>query len=327
VSTNELGFSIDANITVSASRIENFLGIVTGGGGEIDGSLLGQEVLRRKAQNAAVKAQSQARGEILNRLFEDFPMNAVALELKKISLSQKNPNIVVLELEQSFKPNFIRALDETLKALSIKECEGPEISKSNKFFSRMNKSSLCPYNDPGKRNELLASHVPPSYDSDIDFAQACIAYTSPLRAKCYLLDHGEYLDKKSVNKGKIRIIGTFIDNSGQNALVNSRYIVSDSGGKNIKHTLGMILGGRNSLRFGRHLFIRKIFALSTEKLRFKMEIKSSEIDLSRATNFIGVVSLMQRDGVIGLTSIKEPESPSGIVDEAVRLHLLSVDHR
>ncbi len=57
------GVVVEAEITVSPSRIENFIGIPIGGNGSIEGTQLFAEQDRRAAQALATKAQQIARGE------------------------------------------------------------------------------------------------------------------------------------------------------------------------------------------------------------------------------------------------------------------------
>jgi len=117
-----IGFSVTADITVSASRIENFIGIVTSEGGAIDGSSLLAEQSRRLAQAQADTLRRKARGEIFDNVLRPFPSKALTVRTLGISLSDKDPNELRIAVEVSSKPSFVAALEGTVKALSNIEC-------------------------------------------------------------------------------------------------------------------------------------------------------------------------------------------------------------
>jgi hypothetical protein len=317
------GHTVTAEITVSATRIENFLGIVSSGAGEVSGALLGQEVERRLAQDKAVEAQARARGEILNRLFERFPMNAVEVTLKKANVSGTNAKKLVLEIEQSYKSSFIKALEETLRALSLHECDIRYEAAYGTFWFA-GKKFLCPYDDPDGFYAIVRRHMPPSYPEGLSYAQICIAQPEKATARCFLLDHGRYLRGSAVNKGRLQLIGTFVDQAGRTALSGKRCmeVVDRRGDLNKENALGIMLETRFASSLGAlrgDAAVWNGFHISTKPLLYEVEVDFVDVDLKRAARFVGVAAWKRDGGVVGLTSRdKTPMDPCDLVDEAVR---------
>jgi Domain of unknown function (DUF4189) len=112
------GFSVDANVTVSASRIVNFIGVSTGGSGTFEGAPLLAEQNRRIAQALAERAQEEARGEILDRVLHGFPASVTNVNVIYLRLSNKDPTKLEVEVELSYKRSFIAALTGTARALA-----------------------------------------------------------------------------------------------------------------------------------------------------------------------------------------------------------------
>ena len=84
------------------------------GKNKFDGKLLGKEYQRRKTQDVAERLQKRAKGEILGRLFEEYPWNAFEIAIKKITLSKSNSDVAIVKLQASYKKSFIKALIGTL---------------------------------------------------------------------------------------------------------------------------------------------------------------------------------------------------------------------
>lgn len=235
------GFRVEARITLSASRIENFLGIVAGGSGEMDGSLFSAEISRRNAADAAVTAQGIARGEIFDRMFENYPMGAVSVSLTKSSLSDPDGKTLELQLKLSHKESFIRSLLQTLDALSVQSCT---------FEDR--DGSLYPLGKSGCLDSdidtahFMKTHLPQS-SLFVSYGSACIhdPKTMGSQSKCFILDHGAYFwSGRETNTPEARyegnsraggfptfvVFGRFEDKSGNSAMVDgSRCIQLDLG--------------------------------------------------------------------------------------------------
>lgn len=316
--TNEtsLGYSVEAEVTISATRIENFLGVVTSGGGEFNGSLLSQEMQKQAAQLKAMNAQGIARGEIFDRLFENYPTDAIELKLLKINISPTNPNILILDIERSYKTSFVRVLEETLSALSLHECEWSYDPRFG-FFWYTNKAILCPYNDKLALFSILEEHAPSAYfspehisfaDDRITYATICIGYGNVKPAHCYLLDHGTYFGK--INTTGYQMIGRFVDANGQNVLNKRKCItfgnMSGSGmsvsSMSLEDQLGIKLDTRVVTQLNTRMDMWTGFHLSTEKKIFQVEIDTAEVNLQHAVHLVAIAGFMDDKGeVVGLT--------------------------
>lgn len=124
IAKNDAGqYLVTAEIKISGSRIENFLAIPTGVGGEIEGSALLAEQNRRKAQARAEELQAKARGEIFDRVWRGFPAAAMDIKVLSVGLSKHNDNLIEVKLRYTYKTTFIKMLKDTLDALSVHTCE------------------------------------------------------------------------------------------------------------------------------------------------------------------------------------------------------------
>jgi hypothetical protein len=83
------GYAVAADVTVSASRIENFIGLSVGSAGRVEGTTLLAEQNRRLAQLRAERLQAQARGEIFDRIFRGFPSQVAVVKVLHIGLAAK----------------------------------------------------------------------------------------------------------------------------------------------------------------------------------------------------------------------------------------------
>lgn len=144
----ESGYTVKASVTVSATRVRNYLGVVTRGEGDFDGSVVGAEVRRRQAQARAEQNQRQARREILERAFRRWPLAAVNVNLVSIDIHPDRPELLVLKIQQTCKEDFIDSVEDTLRALSITECTENVPHKSYKSFLYASDTKvLCRYGD------------------------------------------------------------------------------------------------------------------------------------------------------------------------------------
>jgi hypothetical protein len=123
--------AVKAEITVSPSRIENFIGTSIGGGGSISGAAMSAESQREIAQR-------QARGEIFDRLFRGFPSEVMEVKLEKIKPNDKDPEIYDLDVTTSFSKSWIDALKTGLSALRIGSINIP----SRNFSYRVSRTQI-----------------------------------------------------------------------------------------------------------------------------------------------------------------------------------------
>lgn len=101
---------VQAEITVSPSRIENFIGTSIGGGGSVSGAGLFAESQREIAQR-------KARGEIFDRLFRGFPSEVIDVKLEKVQPNEKNPLMYDFYVTLSFSKSWINAINTGIKEL------------------------------------------------------------------------------------------------------------------------------------------------------------------------------------------------------------------
>lgn len=211
-------YLVDAEVTVSASRIENFIGISAGPGGSVDGNSLLAEQNRRRAQAQAEQLQRKARGEIFDRIFRGFPSQALNASVLGFKLSDSDDNIVEIRIGVSFKENFRRALEGTISALATTRCEDVPTAKVVGYHVSV--EIWAPGISTGCENggaALLGAH-------DV----ACLGYADVV--KCFQLAPGDYctacrldLFSNSSSMGiafapkGIVAFGRFVDAMGQSA--------------------------------------------------------------------------------------------------------------
>jgi hypothetical protein len=104
--------AVQAEVTVSPSRIENFIGTSIGGGGSVSGTALFAESQRNITQR-------KVRGELFDRLFRGFPSEVLETTSVKMSPSDRDPTVYIMDIEMSFSKPWVYALKSMLKALSI----------------------------------------------------------------------------------------------------------------------------------------------------------------------------------------------------------------
>ena len=327
LSSDELGFSVEAEVTVSATRIQNFLGVVIGGGGEVTGSVLGVEIQRRLAQQAALEKQAEARQQIFERIFENYPLTAVNIELKEINISPRNSKVLILDLEQTYKQEFIQALEETLEALAIHECR---YDYARNFFFWLGAGVLCPYKDEPSLRELMSPHLP---DKELPFvptySTVCIGQPEQNQVRCLVLDHGSRLTNQSVKNQRFQLFGTFIDETGRSAL-NGKSCLSIGSRAHIgfKRSLAVSLETRFAASYswnGQQVRMWDGFHITTDPVRFQVEIDASDVDLQRATRFVAVAGMVTRDEKLaGLTAERSHSVDAcEVVADAVRKQVMA----
>jgi hypothetical protein len=222
VARTSTGYSVTAAITVSSSRIENYVGINMGGGGQIDGGSLLAEQNRRLGQVRADQAQAQAQGEIFDRLLRGFPAAAVDVKIVRITLADNDPNTIWLDYEYRFKPTFVKALLGTLKTLSVMECRPPAQLEDWAVFTFANGARYPDYCSTGQSPGSLASFSGNAPNNGI-----CLRLsTNTLRcfalppgtycASCDLEDFGNFSQSTITNKQFV-FLGKFLNITGQSA--------------------------------------------------------------------------------------------------------------
>ena len=103
--------AIKAKVTVSSSRIENYIAKDAGGGGQVAGSAL-------SAESERAIAQRKTRGEVFDRLFRGFPGKVIDVKVLSIKPSANDPSDFEFTKEIRFSPEWIRSLKSGLRGLT-----------------------------------------------------------------------------------------------------------------------------------------------------------------------------------------------------------------
>jgi hypothetical protein len=346
VSKAATGYSVSADVTVSTSRIENFIGIATSTGGEVTGGTLLEEQSQRLAQEQAEVLQREARGEIFDNILRGFPAGASQLEVLKIDLSSNDPHKLNVELKFSYKPTFIEALEGTVKALSAAPC----VPRNREILSQ------------GHSGDIISSIGRYTY---IDFCNGTSAANSAFFGKysvvcfgksntidCFALQPGIYcrscrlselqwednsplagiLQSADVFSPRLVIYGRFIDSGGQSANANGPCLVnlvkpdrgqaSDIAGGFVQTFIKKYVRADNIMLAGFDL--QPKYGITT--------IDTSLVDLSRAKHFVAVAGFSHTSGFdeIGDPTVAnlvpdrgEQANGCALLDEAVNMYMLS----
>lgn len=326
VRNSDSGLEVEAEITLSASLIENFIGVVAGGGGNFSGELLGQEFQRRKAQDAADHLRERANGEILGRLFEHYPWSVFDIRLKKIHLSEKDSSVAVLSLEASYKAHFRRTLSSTLEAIAEFACDfEPEqrVSTSVTILAFPSKCRLIlnRRGQPPQRREQFDTFC--LSDEDI---RKCYFFRAAFCDDCSRFTVREMFDRGAL----LTLFGRFTSKIGRSVHVegdcfNARPKESD-GPLNQTYWNLRVLNAFRPL-FGRLL----VEILHRNVIRFRIELDVSKVNLGEADKFTSILAPDERSHsrkrnpmVYGvMDSGKTQVNACRLVDEAIRLDQLN----
>ena len=114
---------IVADVTVSSARIENFLGSTSGNTALVNTDNLLADVQREKASR-------KARTEILLRLFDPYPMNAIEVTVNSIRPDTQSPDHVHIDFSVKPREAFVKQLRDGLKQLGGSESPSPSSGKA-----------------------------------------------------------------------------------------------------------------------------------------------------------------------------------------------------
>ena len=205
-------FSVLADVTISSSRIENFIGVTSGGAAPLDGSSLLGEANRESAQR-------KARGEIFDRLFRGFPSEIVDVKILAIRPNDRDPGSLSIKLEYGLKPLFKKSLIDTLRVLSQISC--------NKMPPSAGFDREC--------DDFYYAHD--AANRDYDF----VGVLDENSKKYMLLKPGNYCSFCSAflgRGGSILLLARFIDDAGGSVLTqNKKCIAWSVAGNNIRGNL------------------------------------------------------------------------------------------
>lgn len=330
------GFSLTADITVSASRIENFIGLVSSEDGRLDGNIILAEQSRRNAQAQAEILQRKARGELFDNALRDFPSKAISINVEGIKLSDKDPNLLDISVEVSLKPEFADAFEGMVSALSSAKCKTIQRGKSKEAreLSSAAHRNTHRVNCTGRGMSVYGAGT-----HDV----VCFADADTIR--CYQLATGDYcagcdlghfsknmpmsaFDSGAELKGLVTY-GRFVDESGANANRNGDCIHS------ITKPIWRYPPYGNRYGF-LELFIEKVRSrfmagFDLVKRRGVITISTNNIDLERAKYFVvagGLVGAVNFHGELPrnvVTSVVPPPSTENgceLLEEAVHIRRL-----
>jgi hypothetical protein len=309
------GVIVEAAITLSASRVENFLGLVAGGGGEFSGKLLSRAIQKRKAQEAADRMREEVNGEILSRLFENYPWSAYDVSLHRIDLSDSDSDKVILTLDAKFNDRFVKSLKSTIDALADYKC--PNLVGKHGASNPYPSECKLTYKRDGKN---------PAHREQYDFI-CVIDYCAFFKAK-FCSNCGVWGLRSNFKRAELLLlVGRFVDSAGRSAHVNNDCITVRP--RDLKGILAVTKWNYSVLNF--NLYDRVGLAFNIYNgIRFRVEIDSSEINLGRADKFISVLvpdkvdeySRVRDNRVKGITGNRIVNS-CRLVDEAVRKVLVN----
>lgn len=304
---SDFGYQVKAKVTVSATRIRNFVGVTTSGSGGFEGTLLGAEIQRRELQIQAEENQRRARTQILERVFERWPLAAMELELVEIEIDPRDPTKLNLDIEQRYKQSFVDYLTSTLETLSIHTCvthfEHPGYFGA--ALNYMNKRTLCPRSDFDGQRKVLQDHLGQNFQSETQFSEACVYVDEERKMYCYLLEDGPFISVASNRvEGSLRrfysrnvvTVASFFDSSGGPANSGAAcffelYNRTSKLSKAFGISLGANTRNKNSHKFGEkyvHVYKAGIRITTTPK-KYRVTIPADSVDLERASRFVAVV--------------------------------------
>lgn len=320
----DAGFSVKAKITVSASRIENFIGIVASEGGAINGEGLLAEQARRHAQAQADLLKRKARGEIFDNILRSFPSKAMAVRTLGIGLSDTNPDELRIAVEISPQPSFVSALEGTIKALSAIECLPVQRNpgdNQNMYYaaSAFRAKANC------HSGNTLYGGAPITTQTVV-----CLGFET--RIQCYGLEPGDYCascyldgfssieNTNSVNAKQLAVFGRFVDQTGtRTASVSCLKKLAEP-----RNLFGVYLE-RDRWRKGKPLTVA-VFDFARKRAEIAM--RASDVNLNAAKYFVGVAALAGPTGLFSgtqrimtnvLDSRDAERTACALVDEAVHI--------
>lgn len=185
---------VEANVTVSSTRIENFLGGSTGASASIRGSDLAASLQGELAARSA-------RAQVLWRLFAGYPGKAIEIKINRVGLSAQDARLIVVDYDFTTNKTFLSSLKQGLQVLahpptrSHSEAESAETSDKNSngsWIGRLGKT----INEPAATQPRPASVAIPARSESPD-SGVCIETPSPEpryagTRDCYPLPPADY---------------------------------------------------------------------------------------------------------------------------------------
>ena len=165
---------LDAEISVSSSRIVNFIGTGAGVSTAISGGMLNADSERELAQR-------QALGEIFTHLLRGFPAEALRVNFTNVDHDIANPDNIDFTYTIDMSKPWLDSLRSGLAALSVAKLSRNGSGKGNLGINLGYAKSM----DPEFNNLLINGSAGRTFG-----AKFCIY--EPEMAECYLLPPGDY---------------------------------------------------------------------------------------------------------------------------------------
>jgi hypothetical protein len=300
--------SVKADITVSSSRIENFIGIPSGPRGEVEGGSMFVEVNRRLAQNKAEELQARARGEIFDRVLRGYPTADIEVKVLSIGLENGSADWMNVQLILVHKPTFIKTLMGTIAAFSKFEClPYPRIGYGSRGISLSGRAygslddGLCL-----RPESLTLGYTPPPPRPSM-----CAGFTDTI--KCFRVEAGRYCAScipNELSRGKDRsvlLFGKFLDSNGRSTLLSQKCLMFKT---NVIDEAAVQSERGATLAFFDFL-----------EHRVALRIATHDVDLARTKRFVALAAFMGQNGQGIMSYVPDPmyDGKDGceILDEAL----------
>jgi hypothetical protein len=296
VEKTDYGVKIEAEITVSASRIVNFVGYSPGGSGDVKGGELSADISRELAQR-------KARGEIFDRVLRGFPSSVMQVKIDSITPSEANPTQLVIQVEYSYKRDFQRLIEGTLKALGAQECRPePRLGRRTDFAIAMANNSV--------QNACLGIQGggQPLYRDVV-----CLGSDTVIR--CYELPQGSYCSacvpfQNYIDPPELRLYGRFVDEGGSSVAKDGSSCEEFKDARNPTPSVAAYVGRVNG---------RFAAAFDFTPGRSVIVAQSGRIDLEKARRFVAVIAIKSGIGALAITNVfpdsGEAQSGCALLDQ------------
>ncbi len=214
-------YAVEADITVSASRMVNFIGITKGGSASVSGQSIA-------ANRDSIAANRKVKGELFDRLFRGYPADDLDIAIKKVSLPENDIDHLYIDFAIRFSPAFINSLKSGLAAIAehrTRNAYGREKTFAPTINPQCGLKTCSPETTEGTQAvlfdtyEALQNNLRPGTERGVNQSARFCIYGQT--ADCYELPLGEYgtsfIFPKAPNLayGLTTLVIRFLDKNGQ----------------------------------------------------------------------------------------------------------------
>jgi formylglycine-generating enzyme required for sulfatase activity len=131
-------YFVEADVVVSESRIENFIGSVKGARTNVNS----ENIL---AGVQAEKLAREARSEMIRSLFLGFPADVMEASSPSFKINDNNPELINFQLEARWAPGFLKTIEEGLRALDARhvDCRTTDYFRDCEIGYPTNSLTVC----------------------------------------------------------------------------------------------------------------------------------------------------------------------------------------